>query len=174
MRGSKIQKFAIGPLNEGEVFSQDQTTLLESLGVQAVVHSDNSGTTFSSYSKRELGHHAYTLELGKVMPFGKNNRSDFQDTYEGLRDLLSNSSFQSRCKLQRFEVAKELLRDSVDYEFYISADYINFDFFKEGTPIERNQKGVLKAEQGQCLIFPNLDVPVGQRTGLLLKTIGNP
>ncbi|MCR9206054.1 MAG: succinylglutamate desuccinylase [Halobacteriovoraceae bacterium] len=177
MRPSQIQKFAIGPLHLdiGETFSQEAKELLESLGIQAVVHTNSSGTTFSSFSKIQFDHLSFTLELGKVMPFGQNNREDFLDTYDGLKELISGSSHVKKSQLQEFNVARELLRDAETYEFYIPDDYVNFSTFKEGEIIQKGIDGELMAKEGQCLIFPNKDVPVGQRTGLLLEPLtGNP
>lgn len=176
MRGSQIQKFAIGPLSSGEGFSIEAKKLLESLGIQAVVHTDDGGTTFSSYTKSQFGYLSFTLELGKVKPFGENNREEFQDTYEGLKDCLNqneNSALKKRSDLKEFIVERELLRDSEEYEFFIPDDYINFTTFNEGDLIQKGKEGNLIASKDQCLIFPNKNVPIGQRTGLLLKPISD-
>lgn len=167
IRPSHIQKFAIAPLKNGQDLEGQK--ILETLGIQAVVHTKIGGTTFSNYSKQVHDHIAFTLELGKVEPFGKNNHEDFKDTFQGLIDLIQSRSGEKRSTLRKFEVKKELIRDSEEYVFHICDDYVNFSPLSVDQLIETNREGDLKASESECIVFPNPEVPIGQRTGLLLK-----
>ena len=169
IRPSQIQKFSIAPLDHNSVLSQENKNLLESLGVEAVVPTYSEGTTFSSFSKKSLHWNSYTLELGKVRPFGENKQEDFRNTYDGLWRLISDTPLLASKNIVEYKVDKELINDSRSYFLNIPSDYVNFTPLEEGSLIEKNRDGNLLATKNQCIIFPNSNVPIGQRSGLLLS-----
>ncbi|MFQ3187384.1 MAG: succinylglutamate desuccinylase, partial [Marinomonas primoryensis] len=70
IRGSMHEKFVVYPFVENGIYNQQQLAFLAASGIEAVLLSHQSTTTFSYYSYAVHGAHAFTVELGKVHRFG--------------------------------------------------------------------------------------------------------
>lgn len=177
IRPSHLKRFAVYPTMDNNKPENDELILLKAMGIEGILLSGGKASTFSAYSHRELNFSSFTLELGKVEPFGQNNRLDFQETYNTLRNLIQNTSPKeierevSSKSLKIFEVVHELIRENEAYEFHIAEDYANFTPLDEGEPLETTSQGILKAKARQAIVFPNSQVKIGQRSGLLVEEV---
>lgn len=174
IRGSHHERFAVRPFYPtGRSLSQEELNLCASMGVEAILKTASAATTFAGFSAAKLDALSFTVELGKVRRFGENDLSRFQMAKETLINVLEKevSAIQTDRPLPKvYDVKKELINDHEGYEFYLSNDYLNFSPLQEGSLIEKNKEGTLRASLGQSVVFPNPNVPIGQRTGLLVET----
>ncbi|MCF8059571.1 MAG: succinylglutamate desuccinylase [Bacteriovoracaceae bacterium] len=173
IRPSHLQRFAVYPTESNQAPSQEEINLLKAMGIDAILLANEAAKTFSSYSYFKHQAYAYTLELGKVEPFGKNRRVDFQEAEKTLKEIIAGQdiSNQDQKRLQVFAVVHEMIKDDPHYELHLSEDYANFTPLKNGEVIETTQQGPRTAKPGQAVVFPNSDVTVGQRTGLLIEKL---
>jgi len=176
IRESHISRFSLKPKKETQMQSaltERELSLLSLLGVQANVYQHKPGTTFSSFSARTFDCSAFTVELGKVQPFGQNDLDKYNDTYQCLCGLVSDVSISDASKnLQEYMVCHELLVDGADYALNIEDNAANFTQFKKGQLVASSSHSQYCAQhETEYLIFPNAAVPLGQRAGLLLERI---
>jgi len=173
IRGSHHERFAVRPLYPKDLpIEEAELNICASMGVEAILKTNAPATTFSGYSAMNLNALSFTIELGKVMPFGENNHAHFSMARATLINILNHGNCDIQTQKRKpliYNVVKELINDHTDYEFYPSEDYLNFTPLKIGQAIERNRDGLLKAKKGQSIVFPNGEVPIGQRTGLLVS-----
>ena len=174
IRGSHHERFAVRPFfGENRIVTEEEYNLCASMGVEGILQITAPSSTFAGFSAEKLGATSFTVELGKVMPFGENDLSRFQMTHDTLVSFLTEAEvpkLSAETPLY-YQVKKELIRDSEEYEFFIAHDYLNFSPLEVGQEIERNGDGILKAGENESIVFPNPNVPVGQRTGLLVKPL---
>tara|TARA_B100000925_G_scaffold33295_1_gene22074 strand:- start:216 stop:1199 length:984 start_codon:yes stop_codon:yes gene_type:complete len=174
IRPSKYPKFAVYPsLKEGRCYSKNQLKLLSTMGLGAVLLMHKFSPTLSYYSSTTHGAEAFTLELGKVEKFGDNIRPNFKDTEEVLRSLVSGEKFETSNKYPKLcQVKKELIRHEQEYDFKISDDTANFTEFKKGTVLASDSVETYKVEEdGEMIAFPNGNVKVKQRSGLIMRVV---
>jgi len=178
IRDSFIERFALKPKREHEeisMLSEEAKRVFLDMGVQALVYQHKPASTFSSYTSRTFKTDAYTVELGKVHRFGENDLDHYKDTYQCLCELVSlnkQSETTNQKDLQEFEVCHELLNDSDAFQLLVDEDAANFSEFKQGTALTRSPSSEYRVQQNlEYLIFPNSKVPVGQRAGLMLKSV---
>ncbi len=62
---------------------------LGACGVRTILLSSGPTTTFSYYSSHQHGAHAFTVELGKVRPFGENDMTRFIEARQALQELVT-------------------------------------------------------------------------------------
>ena len=172
IRPSHLKRFAVYPTSNNARPSQEEIEALKSMGIEGLLVAGGKASTFSAHT--HLNHQAlgYTLELGKVEPFGKNNRQDFKEAEDYLRATISGKTTSPQDKtLKIYSVDHEMIRDSEDYVLHISEDYANFTPLEREQLIETTSTGTLKAKENQAVVFPNSKVFVGQRTGLLVSLV---
>ncbi|MFT7243295.1 MAG: succinylglutamate desuccinylase [Candidatus Azotimanducaceae bacterium] len=167
IRSSAYEKFAISPF--GQALNPAELGLLANCGIEAVLQNHQPATTFSSYSHLAFGTTAFTFELGKVAPFGQ-NQLDLSGIHQHLlhqiADLLE-PPFAGEPTV--FRVVHELIRTSEQYRLNIDSTTPNFAQFKPNTLIETDGlKEYRTAHSDETIVFPNPDVPIGQRTGLMI------
>lgn len=173
IRPSHLKRFAVYPTHKDTTPPSKEINILKEMEIEGILLSNESAATFSAFSARECNCKAFTLELGKVEPFGKNNRSDFLAAQRTLEKLIEGTLSTERVdsEIKVFKVVHEMIRENKDYIFHIPEDYANFTPLEEGTPLETTSKGQLKANSNQAVVFPNSDVKLGQRTGLLIEEV---
>ncbi|GGN33902.1 MULTISPECIES: succinylglutamate desuccinylase [Marinomonas] len=174
IRGSMHEKFVVHPFVENAHYSKQQLAFFAASEIEAVLLSHQPTTTFSYYSHSVHGAHAFTVELGKVYPFGQNDLSCFAALEKNLRQLLEKGSLaeSSLSSLCIFNVLDALVKDDDSYELNIDQDVKNFTQFTEGYPLAQSKKSVYRVKQtGDAIVFPNTNLPVGQRAGLVVRAI---
>jgi succinylglutamate desuccinylase len=174
IRGSMHEKFVVYPYVKNAVYNKEQLAFLSASGINAVLLSHQPTTTFSYYSYVEHGAHAFTVELGKVYPFGENDLSRFADLDASLILLLEKGDFaeSSLADLQVFRVLDSLVKDDDSYELSIDNEVKNFTQFEEGHRMAHSKKSAYYIKQtGDAIVFPNTNLPIGQRAGLMVRPV---
>ena len=90
IRDSKYEKFAIYPYQAGKPWDKEQLSFMASCGVNTILFGHGPSGTFSYFSSANFAAHAFTIELGKVRPFGENNMASFQAMTDNLSALVSD------------------------------------------------------------------------------------
>ncbi|WP_137170311.1 succinylglutamate desuccinylase [Marinomonas sp. FW-1] len=174
IRGSMHEKFVVYPYVENSVYNKEQLAFLAACGINAVLLSHQPTTTFSYYSYLVHRAHAFTVELGTVYRFGENDLSRFADLKASLILLLEKGAFaeSSLAYLQVFRVVDSLVKDDDSYELSIDNEVKNFTQFEQGYPLAHSKKSDYYIKQtGDAIVFPNTNLPVGQRAGLMVRPI---
>ncbi|MEI6858847.1 MAG: succinylglutamate desuccinylase [Shewanella sp.] len=174
IRGSKHQKFAIYPYRPGRQYSAEQIMYLEACGIDTVLFHHEPTTTFSYFSSKHYEADAFTIELGKVLPFGQNDMTHFISLTEMLERLITNQDLVLRPfdinKVNLYQVCRVINKNYDDFEFTFSNDVENFTAFPKGYVLAKEGGINIKVEhEVEAIVFPNAKVPVGQRTVLCLK-----
>ena len=174
IRPSRREKFALYPFVAGREVPQEQIDFLLASDVHTLLLQHKAGTTFSSYTSSTFGAESFTIELGKVRPFGQNDLSRFQGIKESLRSLLSGadgrSGERSGAEMAVFQVVHEILRTEHNFRFHVPDDVANFTEYAPGTVIWEDAETCYRVgEQPEAIVFPNPNVPVGQRVGLMVR-----
>ncbi|WP_286220781.1 succinylglutamate desuccinylase [Marinobacter apostichopi] len=175
IRPSQREKFALYPFVEGREVPAQQCEFLLEAEVETLLLQHKSGTTFSSFSSSQLGAESFTVELGKVRPFGQNDLSRFTGIRDALRRRFrgepapqpASATFE---RLTVFEVVHEILNTGPGFVFHVPDDVANFTEYAPGTVIWEDESTTYRVgDQAESIVFPNRDVPVGQRAGLLIR-----
>ncbi|AQS35981.1 succinylglutamate desuccinylase [Shewanella psychrophila] len=174
IRGSKHEKFAIYPYRPGRKYSAEQIMYLEACGIDTVLFHHEPTTTFSYYSSKNYQADAFTIELGKVLPFGQNDMTRFIALREMLNRLITNQDLELAKfdvnKVHLYQVCRAINKGFDDFEFTFANDVENFTAFPKGYILAKEGGMNIKVEhEVEAIVFPNAKVPVGQRTVLCLK-----
>ena len=176
IRGSVHEKFAVCPFVEDSIYNQTQLAFLAASGIDAILLSHQPTTTFSYYSYAVHDAHAFTIELGKVFPFGQNDLSRFIELEKSLICLLSEGSFlqNSLSDVRIFDVVTALVKDDESYELSIKDDVKNFTQFDKGYRLAHSNRSKYVIEkEGDAIVFPNIKLPIGQRAGLIVRPMSS-
>jgi succinylglutamate desuccinylase len=198
IRTSKFPRFAVYPFRHGQAYSVQQLQWLARAGIEAVLLSHQPTTTYSYYSERVCDAHAFTVELGKVMPFGQNRREDFAASESFLRDLLQGSDIEGEHNIEHnldynaahnveiveqvptkaipaiFDIAQTILRDDEEFALNFAPDTPNFTAFAQGAILAvsgTEQRPVTVQAKQELIVFPNAQVAVGQRALLTVTPV---
>lgn len=174
IRPSRREKFALYPFVEGRQVPEEQCDFLLEAEVETLLLQHREGTTFSSFSSSLLGAESFTVELGKVKPFGMNDLARFEGIKKALRRRFCGEPRPSKQPpfdhLTVFEVVYEILNTGKNFRFHVPDDVANFTEYPPGTVIWEDDDTCYRVELSpQAIVFPNPDVPVGQRVGLLIR-----
>ncbi|MDL0431588.1 succinylglutamate desuccinylase [Marinobacter sp. TBZ242] len=174
IRPSLREKFALYPFVDGRDVPQSQVDFLLEADVDTLLLQHREGTTFASFSSTELKAESFTVELGKVRPFGQNDLSRLTGISNALRRRMKGESAPERDGAQDeitvFEVVHEILNTGDNFRFHIPDDVANFTMYDPGTVIwEDNATCYRVGDSPEGIVFPNPHVPVGQRVGLMIR-----
>jgi len=167
--------FAIRPYNRTPINDTSRKLLL-AMGIEAVLQHNKPSTTFSYFSSAEFDAEAYTLELGKVKPFGENNPDDFILAIKTLDALVSDTEFPEfyASNLIEYKVVAEIIKNSDDFKFYVADDVENFTAFPQGYLIAEDfDYNYRVAFERESVVFPNTNVPIGQRVAVMVTEVNN-
>ncbi|MEW9798239.1 succinylglutamate desuccinylase [Alteromonas sp. CYL-A6] len=167
IRASKNEKFAVYPYLHERRHSRGQLAFLAACGVKTILLSESPTTTFSYYSSHTHGAHAFTVELGKVRPFGQNDMSRFADAREAITRLISEPDFAPDVDLDSldiYRVYQVINRHKDDFKLHFADDTPNFTDYDKGTVLASESGAEYVAQQdGEAIVFPNANVALGQR-----------
>lgn len=168
IRPSKNEKFAVYPFLHGKAHSKDQLAFLSACDINTILLSQTPTTTFSYYCSVNHQVHAFTVELGKVKPFGQNDMRRFVAVNNKLRELISEKSTQEpvfeQCDMDIYTVNQVINKGKSDFSLHFADNIANFAEFKEGDIIASESGKVYKAQyNGEAIVFPNANVEIGQR-----------
>ena len=175
IRPSYRERFALYPFIEGRTVPQDQVNFLLEADVDTLLLQHREGTTFASYSSSALGAESFTVELGKVRPFGENDLNRFSGIRDALRRRFKGEPAPSPGTGSTptvFEVVHEILNTGDSFQFHIPDDVANFTEYQPGTVIwEDSAAHYAVGDVPEAIIFPNRQVPIGQRVGLMIRPV---
>ncbi|MDF0749594.1 succinylglutamate desuccinylase [Marinobacter sp. 71-i] len=174
IRPSLREKFALYPFVEGRDIPDEQVDFLLEADVETLLLQHREGTTFASFSSSELGAESFTVELGKVRPFGQNDLSRFTGIANALRRRLQGEPppkpDRASGQITVFEVVHEILNTGDSFRFHVPDGVANFTMYDPGTVIWEDDTTCYKVgDTPEGIVFPNRDVPVGQRVGLMIR-----
>lgn len=173
IRDSAHEKFAVYPYLHGKPWKKQQFEILRAMGVTTFLLMQKAATTFSYYSSNTHGAEAFTIELGKVRPFGENDQKSFAAAKQTLIALLTNKEFNGdvfdQDNYQLMSVSREIIKNYDDFDLNFSDDEANFTEYKKGEKIaSENGQDVLVEEDVEAIVFPNANVEIGQRAILMV------
>ena len=174
IRPSHRERFALYPFVEERQVPVDECDFLLEAEVETLLLQHKAGTTFSSFSSSLLKAESFTVELGKVRPFGQNDLGRFSGIRDALRRRFRGQSAPSRKPpfdhLTVFEVVHEVLNTGKSFRFHIPDDVANFTDYQPGTLIwEDDDTSYRVGHAPEAIVFPNPEVPVGHRVGLMVR-----
>ena len=167
IRASKNEKFAVYPYLHERVHSKGQLAFLAACGVKTILLSESSTTTFSYFSSYQFNAHAFTVELGKVRPFGQNDMSRFEDARQAITQLITQAEYAPTVdmdELDIYRVNQVINRNEEQFTLHFDDDTPNFTDYPKGTVLASETGKEYVAEQdGEAIVFPNAKVAIGQR-----------
>jgi succinylglutamate desuccinylase len=173
LRGSKFEQFAIYPFPDGEPWSIPRLQVMLSAGISTILLSNGPQGTFSYFSQSKFGATSFTVELGKVRPFGENDMSRFSAMTDVMRRLIRGESVPVKpyegADFDIFRVQQVLVKTSDAFVLHVADDVDNYTEFPVGFVLtEDGDDKYAIAHAGECIMFPNPDVAVSQRAGMTL------
>jgi succinylglutamate desuccinylase len=168
IRGSKNNKFALYPYRHNKPWVKEQLQFMLASGINTILFSNAPTNSISYFTSNEFGAHAFTIELGKVKPFGENDMENFDGINKNLTALISTKVIAleefKKENFNFFEANQIINRNSDNFSFHFSDDVENFTSFTLGTVIATDGEQEIKIQKkGEAIIFPNANVAIGQR-----------
>lgn len=168
IRGSKNEKFAVYPYLHGKPRKASQLQLMLACGVNTILLSESTTTTFSYFSSNQFGADAFTVELGQVKPFGQNDMSRFEQVNQTLERLICGQDLALKPYDENdfaiYRVNQIINRTQQDFRLNFSDDALNFSDFPRGHVLaEESGKQYVAEYEGEAIVFPNANVALGQR-----------
>lgn len=192
IRPSTFEKFAIYPFQENKCFDKQQLVFLQQCGVNTILLSHAPSATFAAFSNNHHNAHAFTLELGKVRPFGENNMNNFHEIKQKLHELISRTAITfptfNHKNFHLFQVVASIKKTSEHFILQVDDNVANFTHYKKGTilaedisptptqAIDNNQSLNEQAltpcyvtqHPAEYIVFPNKKVAIGERLALMV------
>jgi len=177
IRPSKYEKFVLYPYLDDRPWDKTHISFFGGAGITTVLLGNQPAGTFSYYSSNRFNAMAATVELGKVKPFGKNDMKKFTGIDDNLRRLICAEpplieEFDNDI-YKVFQVKQEIIKSNDDFQLLLDDDIKNFTSFTKGTLLASDGKGesYTVENDGEAIVFPNNNVPIGQRVGVLLQEV---
>jgi len=168
IKPSKNDKFAVYPFRHGRPWNKQQLQFLLACGINTILLSGSATTTFSYYSSNQFSAEDFTVELGKVMPFGQNDMRQFAAADTMLRRLLSGQDLQLKPyeagDFLIYQVNQVINKLADNFKLAFGDDEPNFSTFKQGDLLATEGDREYRCQQdGEAIVFPNANVALGQR-----------
>ncbi len=144
-------------------------------GMGAVIMNPKSAGTYSYFSSEHCAAAGTTVELGRVGILGQNDLSQFAAASAGINGLLrADASLIPRGEpAQVFLMAQEIMKTSAEFKMGFGPETQNFTVLKQGELIAQDgAKQYLVQHPEEYVVFPNPNVRVGQRAGLMVVKQG--
>jgi len=177
IRASKYEKFVLYPFLDGRPWDKEHISFFGGADITTVLLGNQPAGTFSYYTSNKFSALAATVELGSVKPFGDNDMQEYSGIVKNMRCIIQSKpvrkiDFDNNI-YKIFRVKQEIIKENNDYKLHLADDVKNFTSFKKGTVLasdNKDQRYVVEND-GEAIVFPNNNVPVGQRVGVLLEEI---
>lgn len=171
IRDSRYPRFVVEPFAETAT-EPAQWRWLAGAGLQAVLHQHRHSWTFSHYSRHYHGAQAFTLELGRVRPFGENDLAPLAPLGALLTALLEGRepAAADPAGMAFFRVERELERTAEDFRLCFPDETPNFTEFAPGTRLAEDAEAgpFIVGDTPLAVVFPNARVEIGARAALLV------
>ncbi len=170
IRPSVYPTFAIVADLIAEPAKRELIDWLGQAAIGAIIMNPASAGTYSYYSAEHCAAAASTVELGRVGVLGENDLRQFDDVAAALDGLLRGAGKQpARIASHVFKVAQEVLKLSDDFRMAFDRNTQNFTALAQGAVIATDGETVYTVKHAEELVvFPNPDVRVGLRAGLMV------
>lgn len=111
IRASLLPTFALFPY-QTHGYDADLTASLEAADLDALVYHNAVGKTFTHFTSENFKAASATLELGKALPFGQNDLSQFAAIDEVIRNVVSEQALplRNKTKIRVFKVSDSLIK----------------------------------------------------------------
>lgn len=173
IRASHYPTFAIVPGTGNDAF----ISWLGAAGIEAAVTNPDASVTFSSYTFLHLGAHSCTAELGRIGVMGNNDLSQFEATSSALAALLRSGQpiISSAKQPLVFRVCQELIKHSEAFQLSFDGSTCNFTRFEPHVVIATDGDVTYAVgNEPEYVLFPNQNVRVGLRAGLMVRRCPGP
>ncbi|WP_280548046.1 MULTISPECIES: succinylglutamate desuccinylase [unclassified Halomonas] len=171
IRDSRFPRFVVEPFAETPT-PPEQWRWLAAAGIQAVLHQHRHSWTFSHYAKHYHGAAAFTLELGRALPFGHNDLAPLAPMGRLLEALVEGRAPAEGDPgaMTFFRAQHELLRHGEAFRLCFPDDTPNFSEFPPGTRLAEDAVAgeTRVGDTPLSVVFPNADVEIGARAALLV------
>ena len=177
IRPSKYEKFVLYPFMGDRPWDKNHIAFFGGADIYTVLLGNQPAGTFSYYTSNQFEALSATVELGKVKPFGENNMQDFTGIRKNLERIIQAEPVKIKTfdnnLYKVFQVKQEIIKTNQDYHLLLADDVKNFTSFKKGTLLASDGKkeNYVVENDGEAVVFPNNNVPVGQRVAVLLEEI---
>lgn len=172
IRDSRYPRFVVEPYDETAVTGDDQWQWFAAADLQAVLHQHQHSWTFSHYTRHYHQAQSFTLELGRVAPFGANDLIPLRPMQCLLNALAEGRepSGTSPSRMAFFRVEHELMRASEEFRLCFDDDIPNFSEFAPGERLAHDPLtgDFIVGDQPLAVVFPNANVEIGARAALLV------
>lgn len=177
IRPSQYEKFVLYPYMDERPWDKNHIAFFGGADITTVLLGNQPAGTFSYYTSNKFKALSATVELGKVKPFGENDMQNFSGISENLKCLIEEKPVKTipfdNNRYKVFKVKQEIIKANEKFELLLSDDVKNFTAFDKGTLLASDggsEKYIVKND-GEAIVFPNNNVPVGQRVGVLLEEV---
>lgn len=177
IRPSEYQKFVLYPFMGDRPWDKEHIAFFGGANITTVLLGNQPAGTFSYYTSNQFGALSATVELGKVRPFGENDMQNFSAITENLQRIIQAEpvkilAFDNNL-YKVFQIKQEIIKANDEYQLLLADDVKNFTSFKKGTLLasDGKEQHYIVENDGEAIVFPNNNVPVGQRVGVLLEEI---
>jgi succinylglutamate desuccinylase len=173
IRPSVYPMFAIVPEIIADVPRRALIEWLGLAGIGAVIMNPASVGTYSYYSAEHHGAAGTTVELGRIGTLGQNDLAQFADASLALDDLLRGApKREAKQSPHVFNTARQIIKLSDQFQMAFGKETHNFTALKQGEEIARDGDTIYTVQHPEELVvFPNPDVRVGLRAGLMVVRI---
>lgn len=171
IRASLLPVFALFPY-QTQPYDDFLIESLNAADLDALVYHNAVGKTFTHFTAEHFHAASSTLELGKAKPFGQNDLAEFSAIDQVLRAVITGGVLPTRQKttIRQFKVVDSILKQSENFQLQLDAAAPNFSTFHKGDVIATQAAGNYIAHDQQVwILFPNPNVKIGLRAGLILK-----
>jgi succinylglutamate desuccinylase len=173
IRGSRYPRFAIVPELIADEPRRALIAWLGLGGIEAVIMNPASAGTYSYWTAERHGAAGTTVELGRIGTLGQNDLSQFAAMASALHGLLRGQAQAGGNQPIVFNTAQSITKLSDAFTMSFGRDTENFTPLKKGEVIARDGDTVYTVQHDEeCVVFPNPDVRVGLRAGIMVVRAG--
>lgn len=170
IRPSHYPTFAVVPAAISDVRRNALIGWLGQAGIGAAILNTIPSGTYSAYTAAAFGAASATVELGQIGALGSNALSRFESTRAALDSFLRTARLPvGEQEPDLFRVAQELVKRSEAFRMAFGADTMNFTAMQPGSTIAQDGDTVYRVgADTEYVVFPNPDVQLGTRAGLMV------
>jgi succinylglutamate desuccinylase len=169
IRASRYPKFAIVPELIEEDARRGLIAWLGQGGIEAVIMNPKSAGTYSYWTAERHGVASSTVELGRIGTLGQNDLSQFAAMSAALHALLRGLPAPSGDAPLVFNTAQSITKLSDAFSMSFGRDTENFTPLRQGEVIATDGDTVYTVQHDEeFVVFPNPDVRVGLRAGIMV------
>jgi succinylglutamate desuccinylase len=169
IRASRYPQFAIVPELIPETPRKQLIAWLGQGAIEAVIMNPKSAGTYSYWTAEQHGAAASTVELGRIGTLGQNDLSQFAAMSAALHALLRGEPAPDGAQPLVFNTAQSITKLSDAFRMGFGRDTENFTPLKRGEVIATDGDTVYTVKHDEeFVVFPNPDVRVGLRAGIMV------